>query len=80
MTRRKPKPERLDALCAASDILVLRAEAPLPSGCRDAVVLRPGDFAAGGAAEIFATKTGWRVVWAQPLRGRRPWTASDSGG
>jgi competence protein ComEC len=73
-TRRKPKPERLAELCAASDILVLRADVPLPSGCRDVMVLRPGDFAAGGAAEIFAAKGGWRVAWSQPLRGQRPWS------
>ncbi|HZZ90665.1 MAG TPA: ComEC/Rec2 family competence protein, partial [Caulobacteraceae bacterium] len=79
-TRRKPKPERLAELCRAADIVVLRAEVELPGSCRDAVVLRPGDFAAGGAAEIAATKNGWRIIWSAPLRGNRPWTASDSGG
>jgi competence protein ComEC len=74
-TRRKPKPERLAELCASSDILVLRADVDLPTACRDAVVLRPGDFAAGGAAEVFASAHGWRVVWSQPLRGQRPWSA-----
>jgi competence protein ComEC len=73
-TRRKPKPERLAALCSAADILVLRADIELPASCHDAIVLRPGDFAAGGAAEIYPTKTGWRITWAQPLRGARPWT------
>lgn len=75
-TRRKPKPERLGELCAASDILVLRADVPLPAGCRDAIVLRPGDFAAGGAAEVYAAKSGWRIEWSQPLRGWRPWTGA----
>jgi competence protein ComEC len=79
-TRRKPKPGRLAELCAASEILVLRADAPLPGSCRDAIVLRPGDFAAGGAAEIYPTKSGWRIQWSAPLRGLRPWTANDSGG
>ena len=79
-TRRKPKPERLAQLCAGSDILVLRAEAPLPPACREALVLRPANFAAGGAAEVYPAGRGWRVVWAQPLRGQRPWSLSDSGG
>jgi competence protein ComEC len=74
-TRRKPKPDRLAELCAASDILVLRADVPLPGSCRDAMVLRPGDFAVGGAAEIYVKKGGWRIAWSQPLRGQRPWSA-----
>jgi competence protein ComEC len=75
-TRRKPKPERLAELCAGSEILVLRADVELPGACRQAIVLRPGDFAVGGAAEIFADGKGWRLVWSQPIRGRRPWTRS----
>jgi competence protein ComEC len=78
-TRRKPKPDRLVALCAGSDILVLRAEVDLPSACRGVLVLRPADFAGGGSAEIFATRNGWRVSWSAPLRGRRPWTGTGSG-
>jgi competence protein ComEC len=80
-TRRRPKPERLAALCERSDILVLKAEVDLPASCRGVLVLRPADFAAGGAAEVFRTqagaKIGWRIVWSQPLRGRRPWSAAD---
>ena len=31
--------------------------------------------ARGGAAELYRQGPGqWRVVWAQDLRGRRPWT------
>jgi competence protein ComEC len=76
-TRRKPKPERLAELCARSDILVLRAKVAVPSACRDTQVLWPDDFAKGGAAELFATAKGWRVTWSEPLRGKRPWTASS---
>jgi competence protein ComEC len=79
-TRRKPKPDRLAALCARSDILVLRAVVDLPESCRDAIVLRPGDFAAGGAAEVFKAPRGWRIAWSQPLRGQRPWTLSGNAG
>jgi competence protein ComEC len=77
-TRRKPKPDRLAQLCAGSDVLVLRADMVLPPSCRDALVLAPRQFAAGGAAEIYAAKGGWRIVWSQPERGERPWShASD---
>lgn len=75
-TRRKPKPVRLAELCAGADILVMRADVALPGSCRDALVLTPADFAAGGPAEIFASGRGWRVRWSQPIRGRRPWSAS----
>jgi len=73
-TRRQPKPDRLAELCARSEILVLRAAVDLPPSCRGAIVLRPGDFAAGGAAEVFKAPRGWRIAWSQPLRGQRPWT------
>ena len=73
-TRRKPKPARLAELCASSEVLVLRADVMLPGSCHNALVLRPGDFAVGGAAELFADKGGWRVAWSQPLRGERPWS------
>jgi competence protein ComEC len=76
-TRRKPKPERLAELCARSDILVLRAEGAIPHACRDTQVLRPADFESGGAAELFPKGRGWRIEWSEPLRGRRPWTASS---
>ena len=73
-TRRKPHEERLAELCAASDILVLRAAVTLPAACRDTRVLRSADFERGGSAEIFGSRGRWRIVWAQPLRGARPWT------
>jgi len=76
-TRRKPKPDRLAELCARSDILVLRAVVDLPGSCRNAIVLRPGDFASGGAAEVFRGPRGWRIAWSQPLRGQRPWTGGS---
>jgi competence protein ComEC len=73
-TRREPKPDRLGELCEGADILVIRADAVLPGSCRDALVLRPTDFAAGGAAELYPAGKTWRVVWSQPIRGQRPWT------
>ncbi|HUZ12557.1 MAG TPA: ComEC/Rec2 family competence protein [Caulobacteraceae bacterium] len=79
-TRRKPRPQRLAELCARSDILVLRAAVRPPGACRGALVLGPADFARGGAAEVFRSAAGWRLVWAQPLRGVRPWSLNGSGG
>ena len=81
-TVRKPKPERLNELCRSAEILILRADLPAPASCEHVLVLRPADFAASGAAEIFADPTGgYRLVWAEPLRGARPWTGpSGSGG
>jgi competence protein ComEC len=76
-TRREPKPVRLQELCEGADILVLRAEVALPGVCRGVLVLTPEQFAVGGAAELFATPHGWRVVWSAPLRGRRPWSATE---
>jgi competence protein ComEC len=81
-TIRKPKPERLEALCRNAEILILRADVPTPADCARARILRPMDFVRGGAAEVFTTPDGgYRYVWAQPLRGVRPWTqVSGSGG
>jgi len=76
-TRRKPRPDRLAELCDRSDILVMKAEVTLPASCRDVLVLTPTYFASGGAAEIYSTGQGWRVIWSAPLRGHRPWTGAD---
>ena len=65
---------RAEALCAGAQIVVVRASFELPPACAKALVLGPRDFARGGAAEVFRAPDGWRVVWAQPLRGQRPWT------
>jgi competence protein ComEC len=79
-TRRAPKPDQLAALCAGAQLLIIKAEVQsLPASCAGVKVLRPADFAAGGAAELYRTEDGWRIVWAQPLRGRRPWTAPAVG-
>ena len=78
-TRRKPKPDRLEAVCAHTEILLLRADVPVPAACAKAMVLRPADFDHGGAAEVFAAPGGgYRLVWAQPLRGVRPWTGDQA--
>ena len=60
-------------LCAGADIVILRGEAD-PGVCPGALTLSASDFAKGGSAELYREVHGWRVVWAQPLRGVRPWT------
>ena len=71
--RRPPKAERLQALCRAAEIFVTRA--PIAAGdCRAPLILGPDAFTAGGAADVYATPSGWRLVWSQPERGWRPWS------
>jgi competence protein ComEC len=70
-----PDAETLAAMCAQAEIVVLRGPAPpIPLACRDRIVLDADDFAAGGAAELYRRHGDWWIVWAQPLRGVRPWT------
>ncbi len=76
--KKPPTGQRWDALCARADIVILRsAEAP-PGPCNGALVLTRGDFERQGAAEVFASASGWRLVWSQPIRGRRPWTGESA--
>jgi len=71
--RRPLKEGRLEALCANADVVVLR-NALRPEACPASLVLTGVDFAAGGSAELYREGDGWRIVWAQARRGRRPWT------
>ncbi len=66
---------RAESYCDA-DILILRGRSD-NSSCHHSLVLDAEDFRAGGAAELYRRPSGgWRIVWAQPLRGDRPWTHS----
>ena len=72
--RRELKPGRLDALCAGAEVVVLR-NAFRPETCPARLVLTEPDFQRGGSVELYRGRDGrWRTVWAQDLRGRRPWT------
>jgi competence protein ComEC len=71
--RRPLAPGRLEALCATADVVVLRNRLR-PQGCGAGLVLSGDDFARGGSAELYRRGDGWRIVWAQDVRGRRPWT------
>lgn len=76
-SRRTPDAETLSGLCVTSEVVVIRSAAPerIPPLCADTVLLTAEDFARGGAAELYHRSDGWRIVWAQPLRGDRPWVA-----
>ena len=70
-----PDADAVAAMCAGAEIVVLRGWAPVtPPACHDRIVLDAADFEAGGAAELYRRDGAWWIVWAQPLRGVRPWT------
>jgi competence protein ComEC len=80
-SKRPPKPDALEALCRASDILVLRARVNPPDACSLTLVLGSDAFARGGAAEIFEAPDGGLVLrWSQTVRGQRPWTGPLAAG
>jgi competence protein ComEC len=73
-----PDAEAVAAMCGGAEIVVLRGVAsPVPAACRDRIVLDADDFATGGAAELYRRGGEWWIVWAQPLRGVRPWTGGS---
>ena len=72
-TRRTPSDEDMAQLCQGADVVVLRGD-KVPGGCT-ARVLTGADFARGGSVEIYRAGGGWRLLWANPMRGVRPWTA-----
>jgi competence protein ComEC len=72
-TRRAPSGADMAHLCREADFVALRGDR-FPPGCR-AHVLTGADFARGGSVEIFRAGAGWRLLWANPLRGVRPWTS-----
>ena len=74
--RKPPAADRFASLCDRADIVILRSLSAPDGPCGDAIVLTRADFQSGGAAEVFADKTRWRLVWSQPLRGHRPWTGA----
>lgn len=72
--KRPLKPGRLEDLCATSEVVILRNDFA-PQACPAPLVLTGADFAKGGSVELYRERAGhWRIVWAQDLRGRRPWT------
>ena len=72
-TRRTPSVADMEHLCRDADFVLLRGD-EIPTGCA-AHVLTGADFARGGSVEIYRAGAGWRLNWANPQRGDRPWTA-----
>ena len=72
---RRPLPQqRLELMCAQAEVVLLRNHFE-PRDCPASLVLTGANVRRGGAAELYRLEGGrWRVVWAQELRGRRPWT------
>ncbi len=67
--------KKMPIFCGASEVIIVRGYAD-DADCPQALVLDADDFARGGSAELYRQPSGtWRTVWAQPLRGDRPWTA-----
>jgi competence protein ComEC len=72
--RRPLRDGRLGELCGSAEAVILRNDFPAES-CAAPLVLTGADFERGGAAELYRQGAGrWRIVWAQDLRGRRPWS------
>jgi len=73
--RRAPGQDQLAELCEGATGVVIRAEvSELPGGCAGALVVDGRDLMRG-SAELWWTGDGWHGVWAQDVRGRRPWSA-----
>jgi competence protein ComEC len=66
--------KKLPVFCTWAEVIIVRGDVD-PAICPKALVLSARDFERGGSAEFYRQPNGhWRVVWAQPLRGDRPWT------
>ena len=67
--------KKMPIFCAVSEVVIVRGYTD-NTDCPNALVLDADDFARGGSAELYRqSDSSWRIVWAQPLRGDRPWTA-----
>ena len=62
--------KKLPLFCDWAEVVVVRGQAP---PCPKALTLTEADFQRGGSAELYRTAQGWKIVWAQDLRGQRPW-------
>ncbi len=71
--RKPPRRAELAELCAPGRLVILRSSY-VGEGCEDAFLLSANDFARGGSAELWRRGEGWAVIWANDLRGERPWT------
>ena len=69
-----PPEGRLEDICSRSEVVIIRYGFDAPAACVGRIVLHGEDLRRGGAAEIYANGSRWRIDWAQPIRGDRPWS------
>ncbi len=82
-SNKPPKTDRLDELCQASDMVILRNPvADWPASCSGINHISAGDFDRLGALELTRHGDTWRIRAAQPLRGHRYWStpSAEEGG
>ncbi len=69
---------RIASLCEGAEVVIVRGQVD-QEACPGRIMLDEGDFAAGGSAELYRSPKGaWSILWAQPLRGERPWSIGPS--
>ena len=73
--RRPPDPAQWQNLCAGTEVVIIRADAPVPSACQAGLVFTARDLGKSGSVELWRGPKGWRWLEAERLRGHRPWTA-----
>jgi competence protein ComEC len=74
-SNKPPKPAVFEALCQASDLVVLRNPmADWPAACASVNRISAGDFQRLGAMELTRQIKGWAIKAAQPLRGQPYWS------
>ena len=76
--RKPPKDDAFAQLCASAEVLVLRSALGPGQACPAATVFTGADFDRGGSVEMWRQGESWRLRWAQPERGQRPWTLGPS--
>ncbi len=75
-SRKPPKDLSLETLCLNSDLIIMRNdELNWPDDCKGVNRITAPDLTRLGALELTRTAGGWSIVAAQPLRGRRYWSA-----
>ena len=73
--RKAPDQAQWQLLCSRTEVVIVRADAAVPSTCQAQMVFTARDLAKSGSIELWRGPQGWRWLEAERLRGHRPWTA-----
>jgi len=73
--RKAPDQAQWQSLCARTEVVIVRADAAVPSVCEAKLIFSARDLAQTGSIELWRSPQGWRWLEAERLRGHRPWTA-----